>query len=121
MEQQRDSVHTTFTYQPMPTPEQERTLETVVWRCRELYNAGLEERKAACETCHIALGFAMQSAQLPNIKAVRPEYHEINAQVLQDVLHRLDNTVSHRSVVVCRPLQPIVVGAGDGSFYTCMG
>jgi transposase len=30
----------------MPTPEQERTLETVVWRCRERYNAGLQERKA---------------------------------------------------------------------------
>jgi putative transposase len=29
---------------------------------------------------------------LPAIKAVRPEYAEINAQVLQDVLHRLDNT-----------------------------
>ena len=32
----------------------------------------------------------MQSAQLPAIKAVRPEYAEINAQVVQDVLHRLD-------------------------------
>jgi putative transposase len=32
----------------------------------------------------------MQSAQLPAIKAVRQEYAEINAQVLQDVLHRLD-------------------------------
>jgi putative transposase len=34
----------------------------------------------------------MQSAQLPAIKEVRPDYHKINAQVLQDVLHRLDNT-----------------------------
>jgi putative transposase len=34
--------------------------------------------------------FAMQSAQLPTIKEVRPEYREINAQVVQDVLHRLD-------------------------------
>jgi putative transposase len=32
----------------------------------------------------------MQSAQLPAIKQVRPEYREINAQVVQDVLHRLD-------------------------------
>ncbi len=32
----------------------------------------------------------MQSAQLPGIKDVRPEYRDINAQVLQDVLHRLD-------------------------------
>jgi putative transposase len=34
--------------------------------------------------------FARQSAQLPAIKEVRPEYYEINAQVLQDVLHRLE-------------------------------
>src|SRR5215472_12861021 len=33
----------------------------------------------------------MQSAQLPAIKEVRPEYNDINAQVLQDVLHRLNN------------------------------
>jgi putative transposase len=34
--------------------------------------------------------FIMQSAELPAIKEVRPEYHDINAQVLQGVLHRLD-------------------------------
>jgi len=45
MEQQR--VRKTFKYQLMPTPEQEQALETVVSRCRELYNAGLHERKAA--------------------------------------------------------------------------
>jgi putative transposase len=32
----------------------------------------------------------MQSAHLPAIKVVRPAYREINAQVVQDVLHRLD-------------------------------
>jgi putative transposase len=33
---------------------------------------------------------AMQSAQLPAIKEVRPEYRDIHSQVLQDVLTRLD-------------------------------
>jgi putative transposase len=33
----------------------------------------------------------MQSAQLPTIKEVRPEYCDLNAQVLQDVVHWLDN------------------------------
>jgi len=32
----------------------------------------------------------MQSAQLPEIKDARPEYRDLGAQVLQDVLHRLD-------------------------------
>jgi hypothetical protein len=90
MEQQSDSVRKTFKYKLLPTPEQERMLETVVWRCRELSNAGLEERKAAWERCGVSVTFAMQSAQLPAIKEVRQEYNDINAQVLQDVLHRLD-------------------------------
>jgi putative transposase len=88
MEQQR--VRKTFKYRLMPTPEQERVLEHVLWRCRELYNAGLEERKLAWEKRHVSVSFAMQSAQLPGIKEVRPDYRDINAQVLQDVLHRLD-------------------------------
>ena len=65
MEQQR--VRKTYKYKLMPTPEQERVLESVLWRCRELYNAGLEERKAAWEQCRVSVSFAMQSAQLPGI------------------------------------------------------
>src|SRR5215469_15137516 len=87
---EHQSVRKTFKYKLMPTPEQQQALATVVWRCRELYNAGLEERKAAWEKCRVSVTFAMQSAHLPAIKEVRPEYCEINAQVLQDVLHRLD-------------------------------
>jgi putative transposase len=84
------TAHKTFKYKLKPTPQQAQVLEEVMCRCRELYNAGLEERKAAWEKSGISVTFAMQSAQLPAIKAVRPEYHDINAQVLQDVLHRLD-------------------------------
>jgi putative transposase len=80
----------TYKYQLMPTPNQEQALATVLWRCRELYNAGLEERKAAWEKRGVSVNFAMQSAQLPGIKDVRPDYRDINAQVLQGVLHRLD-------------------------------
>jgi hypothetical protein len=47
MEQQQ--VRKTYKYKLMPTPEQERTLATVLWRCRELSNAGLQERKVAWE------------------------------------------------------------------------
>jgi putative transposase len=89
MEQQ--SVRKTFKYKLMPTPEQEQALATVVWRCRELSNAGLQERTAAWEKRGVSVRFAMQSAQLPAIKVLRPEYRDLNAQVLQDVLHRLDN------------------------------
>jgi putative transposase len=72
MEQQGNSARKTFKYQLLPTPEQEQALENVLWRCRELYNAGLEERKAAWGKCRVCVTFAMQSAQLPAIKQVRP-------------------------------------------------
>ena len=78
-QQQSDCVRKTFKYKLLPTPEQKRTLESVLWRCRELYNAGLHERKAAWEQCRVCVTFAMQSAQLPGIKEVRPEYCDLNA------------------------------------------
>jgi putative transposase len=90
MEQQGGSGPKTFKYKLLPTPAQEQALAMVVWRYHELYNAGLQERTAAWEMRRVCVSFAMQSAQLPAVKEVRPEYCEINAQVLQDVLHRLD-------------------------------
>jgi putative transposase len=90
MNMELQMVCKTFKYKLMPTPDLERALENVLWRCRELYNAALEERKSAWEKCHVSVNFTRQSAELPGIKEVRPEYHDINAQVLQDVLHRLD-------------------------------
>jgi putative transposase len=87
---EQPTVRKTYKYKLHPTPAQAKAMEQVLWRCRELYNAGLEERKAAWEKRRVSVNFAMQSAQLPDIKEVRPDYLDINAQVLQEVLHRLD-------------------------------
>lgn len=62
----------------------------VLRRCRELYNAGLEERREAWRKRGVSVTMAGQSAQLPDIKEVRPEYRDVHSQVLQDVLTRLD-------------------------------
>ena len=88
MEQQ--TGRKTFKYKLLPTPAQERTLAFVVRRCRELYNAALQERRDAWQKCGVSITAASQSAQLPAIKEVRPEYRDIHSQVLQDVLTRLD-------------------------------
>ncbi len=64
----------------------------VVRRCRELYNAALQERKEAWAKCGVSVTVSGQSAQLPAIKDLRPEYRDIHSQVLQDVLTRLDRT-----------------------------
>jgi putative transposase len=40
-----ETVRKTDKYRLMPTPEQARALETVLQRCRTLYNVALEQRK----------------------------------------------------------------------------
>src|SRR5579884_1270509 len=59
-------------------------------RCRELYNAGLEERREAYRMRGVSVTRYRQVTQLPAVKEGRPEYKEIGSQVLQDVLERLD-------------------------------
>jgi len=84
------TVRKTYKYKLQPTPEQEQVMAFVLRRCRALYNAGLQERRDAWQRCGISITAASQSAQLPAIKDVRPEYRDIHSQVLQDVLTRLD-------------------------------
>jgi putative transposase len=84
------TVRKTFKYKLQPTAKQGRAMEFVLRRCRELYNAALEERREAWHKCSVSVTVASQSAQLPEITDVRPEYRDIHSQVLQDVLSRLD-------------------------------
>src|SRR5215469_10097135 len=84
------AVRKTFKYKLQPTAKQEGTMAFVLRRCRELYNAGLQERRDAWQMRGVSVTVASQSAQLPAIKDVRPEYCDIHSQVLQDVLTRLD-------------------------------
>ncbi|HVA92626.1 MAG TPA: transposase [Chloroflexota bacterium] len=83
-------VRKAFVYRLYPTRAQAAALETVLHRCRELYNAGLEERREAYRMTKVSLGGAAQQAQLPGVKKIRPEYAALDAQLLQDVLQRLD-------------------------------
>ena len=87
-----ETVRKTFKYKLMPTPAQERALGLVLSRCRTLYNVALEERKTAWERCHVSVSYYQQKAELPDLKAACPEYAEVNAQVLQDVILRVERT-----------------------------
>src|SRR5215468_2498005 len=87
------TVRKTDKYKLRPTAEQEGAMAFVLRRCRELYNAGLQERRDAWQTCGVSVTAASQSAHLPEIKEVRPEYRDVHSQVLQDVLTRLDRAV----------------------------
>ena len=90
MDKQTLMVHKTFKYKLLPTDEQEQKLAFVLRRCRELYNAALQERRDAWQKCHKSITCAHQSTELPGIKDVRPEYHDVHSQALQEVLTRLD-------------------------------
>lgn len=83
-------VRRTFKYRLYPTPCQVSALDTVLWRCRELYNACLEERREAYRMAGKTVTYYEQKRQLPGIKSIRPEYRDIGSQVLQDVTLRVD-------------------------------
>jgi putative transposase len=82
-------------------------LQWVLDRCRELYNAGLQERRDAYEmgvkrhpnyyddeqrkqlTREHAIGYYEQKRELVDIKEERPEYQDLASHILQDVILRL--------------------------------
>jgi putative transposase len=74
------TVRKTYTYKLRPTSAQAQAMETVLRRCRELYNAGLQERRDAWQKCGVSVSVAQQSAQLPAIKEVRPDYRDSHSQ-----------------------------------------
>jgi putative transposase len=87
-----ETVRKTYKDKLRPTPAQERQLELVLWHCRTLYNAALEQRIIAWQRCHVSISRFQQEAELKDLRAELPEYEAIHSHVLQDVLARLDKT-----------------------------
>jgi putative transposase len=85
-----DTVRTTYKDQLRPTPAQAQALDAVLWRCRDLYNAGLEQRQTAWQRRHVSPSQYDQEAELEAIRASLPEYAAIHSHILQDVLARLE-------------------------------
>jgi putative transposase len=88
MEQQ--SIRKTYQYKLKPTSQQERMLERTLMLCRHVYNAAIGERREAWRMRGVAVTYYQQKAELPGIKETMPEYGEVNSQVLQDVVLRVD-------------------------------
>ena len=79
-----------YKFRLYPTKKQVGKLEWMMRRCKEVYNAALQERRDAYKMCGVSVSYSMQADQLPAIKKLREEYSDIHSQVLQDVLKRLD-------------------------------
>jgi len=92
MRMEQQTVRKTYKEKLRPTPAQERVLDEVLWRCRDLYNTALEQRITAWQRRHVSVSRYEQEAELKAIRAEFPEYAAIHSRVLQDVLARLDKT-----------------------------
>src|SRR5258706_6927754 len=87
-----ESLRKSYKYKLKPTPEQERALTEVLWRCRTLYNTALEQRINLYRQWGASISRYSQEAELKDLRAELPEYAAIHSHVLQDVLARLDKT-----------------------------
>ena len=81
----------TFKFRLYPNRQQRDTLTATLDVCRELYNAGLQERIEAWKN-RTPVRCYDQINQLPDIKQVREDVAGVFSQVLQDTLRRLDKT-----------------------------
>ena len=87
---QQQTIRKTFKYKLKPTPSQDQELKHVLKLCRHIYNAAVGERREAWRKCGVSVTYYEQKAELPGIKEAMPEYGDVNAQVLQDVVLRVD-------------------------------
>jgi len=96
-----------YKFRLYPTRKQRDRLQQTLDACRILYNAALTERRDAYQfhvrqhpnyydeatrrerSRELEITYYSQAHQLTEIKVIREEYHEIHAQVLQDVLRRV--------------------------------
>lgn len=100
MEQQ--IVHKTFKYQLTPTPAQEQALATVLRRCRALFNVALEQRKTWWQLRQgKRASYYQQKAELPGLTGLCPDFAGVNAQVLQDVILRVERACFVYLQVAC--------------------
>ena len=83
-------MNKTYQFRLYPTKKQQTLLCQWLILCCQTYNAALQERRDASRLAGVSPGFAHQCAALPACKAVRPDLAEVNAQVLQNVVKRVD-------------------------------
>jgi putative transposase len=115
-------IRKTFKYKLNPTSAQEHSLEMVLRRCRTLYHVALEQRQMWWERGQgKGANYYQQKAELPDLKTTCPEYAEVYAQVLQDVILRVDRAFQaffHRLKAGETPGYPRFQGQGRYHSFT---
>jgi Helix-turn-helix domain./Probable transposase. len=83
-------VRRSYKYRIYPSREQRTHLEEWLETCRVLYNDCLTERRDAWSVARKHINYYAQANQLKEIKTFDENLKEGYAQVLQDVLKRID-------------------------------
>ncbi len=83
-------MNKTYQFRLYPTKKQQTKLNHWLALCCEVFNAALQERRDAYRMAGVSLGYSHQCAELPGCKQVRPELSQVNSQVVQDAVKRVD-------------------------------
>lgn len=78
-----------FNYPLKPTKKQEAILELYLWRCREVYNACLQQRKEAWKNKGVNRTKYDQQKELAELRQGNPDFGRIPATVLRSALFKL--------------------------------
>jgi putative transposase len=100
------TVRKTYKYRIYPSKSQIQQFEFTMDTCCDLYNAAYLERKYTYQMWKYggklrgeenppAVNMASQSKELTSLKDEFPNFRKVNAQVLQDVLRRVEKTFSN--------------------------
>lgn len=81
----------TYKFNLEPTKQQAELMDWTLTMCRQLYNALLEQRIFAYKRRNITVHYYEQKKGLPLLKKKVSEYNQIQSQVLQYVVKRLNN------------------------------
>lgn len=84
-----------YEFRIYPSPKQVVGLGENLHLCQQLYNAALEQRVSAYRSRGVSIRRFQQQAELPNLKTELPEYNNVGAQILQEVLDRLDKAFAN--------------------------
>lgn len=79
----------TFRYRVYPAKRQQLILESQLAICAELFNAALQERRDAWKIARKSISYFDQTIQLTQIRKERADVRGINANVLENVLKRV--------------------------------
>src|SRR5271156_5015015 len=84
------TVIRTFRYPLRPTKAQEAELDVCLWRCRQIYNAALEQRISAYRRQRKSLTRFDQQKDLTELRRFDPDFGAVAATILRSALKRIE-------------------------------